>query len=234
MNWLLRLIKGKKKEATSEVAPEVVEAQASQVLEQEPIVETSQEAPVADITDDEPTIDEPAVEEPIVYRQSSQKGKRGAIIKHGEHSVILLDDSDRMEICKMYASFESIKKIMEWLKNDRRKLISYGGVRSMLNTKRSKLIIEKFRHEFTQGILEEPLSNKRKRLQYLHRFVEKSEKDGEIRDAIDAIDSAREEMEPHKGDVSLQLNQFNMISDDELTEIRARLTNRLNITENKK
>lgn len=139
----------------------------------------------------------------------------------------VLEDSERIEVCRLAASYETQQNIADWLREERGKSVTAQSIGAMLHSAKWKTLTQQFRVHFTQELMEEPLYNKRKRLQYLYRFMTKAEAAGEIKDAIDAVDSAREEAEPRRGDFSLQLNQFNMISDEELIEIRNRLENEL-------
>lgn len=171
-------------------------------------------------------VEEKPEEKPL--KVSSNTGIFG---NNGDKGVnrLVLDDEDKIEICRLAACYEPATQIVEWLKQERSKSVTSSSIYSILKSAKWKPLTEKFRTQFIQGIMEEPLSNKRKRLRYLHRFMEKAESKGSIKDAIDAVDSAREEMEPKHGDFNLQLNQFNMISDEELMEIRNRLEEKLKL-----
>ena len=139
----------------------------------------------------------------------------------------VLSDEEKVEVCKRWAGYETPSSIVKWLDEERGKKVSYHAVYSLLRTEKWLPLIENQRNQFIQGLVEEPLSNKRKRLQYLQRYMEKSEAKGNFLTSINAVDKARLEMEPKNDNFQLQLNQFNMISDEELNEIRTRLEEKL-------
>lgn len=139
----------------------------------------------------------------------------------------LITDEERIEICRRYATYESQNDIVDWLRKEKGKLTTQPNIHLILHSKRGRYLVETFRTSFLQGLLEEPLSNKRKRLQYLFRQMTKAENKGDFRTAIFAVDKAREEMEPRRDNFQIQLNQFNMLSDEELIELRTSLENKL-------
>ena len=147
--------------------------------------------------------------------------------KSGIHKKWVLSEEEKVEVCRKWASYETMSRISKWLEEERGKKISIQAIYSILKTEKWVPLIEQQRNQFIQGLIEEPLSNKRKRLQYLQHYMEKAEAKGNYLISINAVDKARLEMEPKNENFQLQLNQFNMISDEELKEIRNRLQEKL-------
>ena len=139
----------------------------------------------------------------------------------------VLTDEERIEACKMYASFSTFSDIRDYFK-EKGKKIHLNSIAEMTTTKRWSPLIQQLRAQFTQGIMEEPLYNKRVRLRVLERALELAEVECNTRDMIDIVDSAREEAEPRNDRFSLQFNQLNMISDSELLETISRLEDKVN------
>lgn len=147
-------------------------------------------------------------------------------MKFSEFTV--LEESDRLEVCRRWASFESARAIVKWLKEEKDKEISEQSIHSMLRSEKWKTVIQTMREQFTQALIEEPASNKRIRLRRLDRAFEMAEAEKNTRDMIDSMDSAREEMEPRNREIQVQMNQFNLMTDEELLEIKARYAERIN------
>ena len=148
---------------------------------------------------------------------------KGEFAVKGKKRLPVLTEEDKIEVCKLAASYKSTYEIRDILETERGKSVSQPNIHHIIHTLKWKPVIERMRLQYTQGIMEVPISNKRKRMERLDHCYEKAFEDGNIRSAIAAIDSAREEMEPRHDNFNLQLNQFNLISDEELIEIKNRL-----------
>lgn len=139
----------------------------------------------------------------------------------------VLTEEEKVEVCRRWACYETKRDIVRWLEEERGKKVTWKNIHNQINREKWIPLIEQQRNQFIQGLVEEPLSNKRKRLQYLHRYMERAEEKGLYHISINAVDKARLEMEPKNDNFQIQLNQFNMISDEELKEIRNRLQEKL-------
>ena len=114
--------------------------------------------------------------------------------KSGIHKKWVLSEEEKVEVCRKWASYETMSRISKWLEEERGKKISIQAIYSILKTEKWVPLIEQQRNQFIQGLIEEPLSNKRKRLQYLQHYMEKAEAKGNYLISINAVYKARLEM----------------------------------------
>lgn len=162
-------------------------------------------------------------------RRSAVKKFAGCEKGMTRDKIAVLTDEDRIELCKMAAEYKSYNEMLEYLRNEKRKEINRTSLWQMLNRTKWKAVVDRLRTEFMQGLMDEPMSCKRIRLRRLEKSFFFAAKKESAKDMIDSVDSAREEMEPKKGDFNLQLNQFNMLTDEELSAMRTQLEEKVRI-----
>mgnify|MGYP001575124075 CR=1 FL=1 len=131
-----------------------------------------------------------------------------------------LADEQLHFVIRMIACFTPSSEISKKLRDNYGVHITSKQIAQYKNSEQWKPYLEKLRSVWLQQVMEEPIANKRVRLQRLDACYEGAFKDGEFRDATVAIKEAREEMEPKNSQYQIQMNQFNFLSDEDLIQLK--------------
>ena len=95
-----------------------------------------------------------------------------------------------------------------------------------------KALIDKAREEYVPHLYEVSGSHKRIRLERHERIYEKAIVNHDLKHAIAATVEQRKEMEGDASNVSLTMNQFNILSDDELEFKKKQVMDRIKLISN--
>ena len=138
-----------------------------------------------------------------------------------------LSDQDRVDVCKMLGEYRRPEEIIDAIKQKGRS-IQLTSINYYRQKPEWRHLIEKFRRDYLNGIMDVPISQKRVRLEKLDRLIynldnhpEKFELTGrEIFDRIiTVLEKSRLEMEPSKGDTfNINMAQFNQLTDEEIKD----------------
>lgn len=151
----------------------------------------------------------------------SEKDQFPAIIP--DNQTHKMNNAMRIKVMQMIAEFISVKEIVHVLKDEHGLTISENAIRMYQKNRKWKAIIQEFRREHLLRVEEVPGSHKRVRLERADKVYAKAIDKGDLKAAIQANEHARREMEEKGQAITLNLNQFNLMSDAELLEKRKEL-----------
>lgn len=145
---------------------------------------------------------------------------------------VTLTSDEKLEMCKLIAGFVRPVEIVEHFKTVIGKEITPVTVQNYKNSDKWKMLIEKYRDEYTKGVMDVPISHKRKRLEELQDIYDKQKDKGKLKEAQSVLSDARSEMEEKRGDVSFHLTQINHtefhdMSDEQLLDEKAKALEQL-------
>lgn len=137
-----------------------------------------------------------------------------------------MDFKLRLIVLKMIAQYISTKDILSWLKEKTGKEYTHGMISSLKTlSKANRTLIEKFRGEYLRDISDIPMSSKRVRLQRIENNYRRALEKGDLKQASQEVQNARDEMEGAKGRENQSFNvsfnnytvtQYQSMSDDDL------------------
>lgn len=158
--------------------------------------------------------------------------KRKAEFPTDTASRISLTSDEKLEMCRMIAAFVRPVEIVEHFRTVIGKEISAPSVNNYKNSDKWKPLIDKYRDEYTKGVMDVPISHKRKRLEELQDIYDKQKDKGKLKEAQSVLSDARSEMEERRGDVSFHLTQINHtefhdMSDEQLLDEKAKALEQL-------
>lgn len=138
-----------------------------------------------------------------------------------------LTSDEQLEVCRQLASYRSVKDVDKFCREMFGKTLHPNSIRLYLNSQKWKPLIQKFRDEYTRGIMEVPIANKRVRLEELQSMFEKYKDGGRLRLAQAVLKDAREELDGSRkfGDTNVymtQVNNYKDMSDEEIESERLR------------
>src|SRR3990167_7929115 len=102
---------------------------------------------------------------PIKY--ISFKGKKGVETKGIKTSMDVLNEEDKIEICKLSAAFKTQNEIVTYLENERGKHVSQQSISLLINSPKWSPVIDRMQIQYSQGIMKVPIAHKRNRLERL-------------------------------------------------------------------
>ena len=125
-------------------------------------------------------------------------------------------------VLRQIACFQPTTDIQRSLREEYGIKLSPVQIGLYKNSKNWKPYIEKLRTVWLQAIVEEPLANKRVRIQRIEKQYDKADRKDNVRDSLLAIERAREEVEPKNSNYQIQMNQLNFFSDEQIMEMIAK------------
>lgn len=142
-----------------------------------------------------------------------------------------LSETDKQIIVAMYATGVSTSEIVERMRNEHNVEISQAQILTYSRADKWQPAIRKLREKHMEDISEVAGSHKKVRLQRAETIYDKAIGKNKLDVALKATESQRKEME--EGNVSLTLNQFNILSDDELKSKHEEVLKRIQQLSNK-
>ncbi len=112
--------------------------------------------------------------------------------------------------------------------------VSHNQVYLYTRAEKWQPLIKKIRQETMNDITAVSGSHKRVRLERHEKVFEKALKKGDLKNAVSATEHQRKEMEGAGDMVNLTLNQFNVLSDDELEFKKKEVLERIKLIESQK
>jgi hypothetical protein len=145
-------------------------------------------------------------------------------------STELLSDEDRVKVCKMLGQFQGTMEIKKYFESEGIE-VEHALIQKIRNSEKWRPVIARFRREFILGITEEvPIANRRVRLEYYEKILQRSLEDRKYGLAIKALDSARAEMDDKvvggAGGNNYTLNYISSLTDEELVRKRDEILTR--------
>jgi len=129
-----------------------------------------------------------------------------------------LDQDQQLELMEFIARFASIEEINAYFVPTHGVSISQPLVNQYRHTKKWQPIIKKLREKYLISEDEVPGFHKKVRMERNDKIYEKAFKDGDLKTALQANKQQKEEMTKDEGNLSLTLNQYNYLTDEELQE----------------
>jgi len=138
-----------------------------------------------------------------------------------------LTSEEQLMLCKMFAQYETNDAVYKFCKNEIGKTLNMSAIRHYKESDKWRPIVNRFREEYTKGVMEVPIANKRKRLEELQDMFEKHKEDGKLRLAQAVLKDAKEELDGSKkfGDTNVymtQVNNYKDMSDEDIERERLR------------
>jgi hypothetical protein len=129
-------------------------------------------------------------------------------------------------ILRGIAKYVTPSDIVEQVQDIFRISITPSLVTAYKSTKKWQPIISKYRQEYLATLEDVPMSHKKVRLERVEKLYEKAKTKGNVRELLTTIEHSRKEMEGD-GIHSLTLNQYNIMSDEELEAKREWLLDKI-------
>lgn len=135
-----------------------------------------------------------------------------------------LTAEERESVIIRIATFEPVKEILAWLKGKGKK-ISESQISRYLHSPLWTPVVEKYRSQWRQSLMEVPLANKRKRLEAYESLYGEARKTKKIALAGNLLEHIRREMEGgESGDhYTYNVVQFNSLTDEDLERKRLQI-----------
>ena len=132
-------------------------------------------------------------------------------------------------ICTSLARLKKPREIQEDYLKQYGKDISGQVIQHYQKTRRE--VIDKLKDRFLNSSLEVPIANERIRLERTEDLYRESQKimskEVKVEKGIMCLKEAREEMKGVKGDINMQFNQFNSMTDEQLLERKKELERKI-------
>lgn len=128
-----------------------------------------------------------------------------------------LDEPKQIEMMELIARFSTVTEIMKYFREVHNIEIGISTVYFYRGSKRWKPILNKLREKYLNDPSEVGMFHKKVRLARREKIYHDSINKEDTKTALSAVNSSTEEMSENKGALSLTLNQFNMLSDDEIS-----------------
>lgn len=148
------------------------------------------------------------------------KGKFG-----GPQKAWKLSEQDKMMVVSLHASGLTPHEVVERARTMNIE-ISHQMVWQYASAPKWQKLIDKIKKETYSDLAAVAGSHKRVRLDRAERIYEKSMSKNKFKDALAATEHQRKEMEGG-GDFNLTMNQFNLLSDEELEAKKAEVMDRI-------
>lgn len=148
----------------------------------------------------------------IVEESKPLKKKWG---NQGKESTWRIEEHDKQMIVSLWASGLTPTEVVDRARDDFNIEISSSQVVRYSKAEKWQSLIKKIRQETFSDIAAVAGSHKRVRLDRQEKVYEKAIKKGDLKHSLAATEAQRKEMEGG-GDFSVTLNQFNILSDEEL------------------
>lgn len=138
-----------------------------------------------------------------------------------------LTSEEQMQVCRMFARYAKNEEVFEFCKNELGKTINLTAIKYYKESSKWKPIVNKFRDEYTKGIMEVPIANKRVRLEALQDMFEAHKEEGDLKQAQAVLKDAREELDGGAkfGNTNVfmtQVNNYKDMTDEEIEAERLR------------
>lgn len=132
------------------------------------------------------------------------------------NSTWKLTEQDKQLIVSWYAAGYTLSECAEKAQDEANISISTVQIHKYTQQLKWQALIKKIREETMHDLASVAGSHKKVRLQRHEKIYDKALKKGDLKHAIAATESQRKEME--EGSVNFTLNQFNILSDEELSQ----------------
>ena len=162
--------------------------------------ETLVESPIS-LNIDEPKADEPKEETPIVKRKSGPSH---------------ISELDKQYMVTCLATGMSATEVARLVEHERGIIVSQQNVWAYGQAEKWQPLMRKIRQEVMSDLASISGSHKKVRLERAEKVYDKAIDRGKLDIALKATEHQRKEMEEQSGSINLTLNQFNVLSDDEL------------------
>lgn len=129
-------------------------------------------------------------------------------------------------------AFTKVSEIMRLVKEKFGISISNVQIYNYKAAPKWQPIINKYRQKYMANMDDVPMSHKKVRLQRVEQLYEKSLKTDSVRDSLSTIEHSRKELEGD-GNISFTLNQYNIMTDEEIEAKREWLLNKIKKTQHK-
>lgn len=144
-----------------------------------------------------------------------------------------LSEGEKQIIVSLWASGLSTSEVVERVSLEHNIQISLLQVWRYTKAPKWQALIKKIRQETMSDLAAVAGSHKRVRLDRHERIYDRAIKKGDLKHAIIATESQRKEMEGG-GDFNFTLNQFNVLSDDELEQKKLEIMQKIQIMNQQK
>lgn len=143
-----------------------------------------------------------------------------------------LTEEQKILVINMIGRCMTPKEIVEVCKTEHGFKLDPQSCYRYANTEKWKPMIKKIKEEYLANIADVAGSHKRVRVERADHVYEKAIGKGDLKTAISAVEHQRKEMEEKvvQSQLSLTLNQYNLMTDEELDYRKKELIEKLNRT----
>ena len=155
------------------------------------------------------------------------------IIKSGA-GISKLDNSQRSEVAVLIAHYYTDSEVIEYLMENHKVTINSSSVQSYRKSQKWATLITAERQKFLADISDIPGSHQKVRLRRADRIYQKAIVKDDFKAALSATEHQRRETDEKSGArIDLTLNQFNMMSDEDIQHRREELLDFIQHQKNK-
>lgn len=144
----------------------------------------------------------------------------------GKQDVWKLSEQDKQMVVSLWASGLTPSEVIDRAREEFNISLSTAQVVKYSKAEKWQPLIKKIRQETFSDLAAVAGSHKRVRLERGEKIYEKSVSRGKLDLALKAVEHQRKEMEGG-GDFNLTLNQYNLLSDEELEEKRKQVIEKI-------
>lgn len=155
---------------------------------------------------------------PIPKRVPRNKGEMMNIAAQEKGGTWKLEEKDKSLIVSLWASGLTPTEVVDRAREEFNIDISWQQVLRYTKSEKWAPLIKKIRQETMMDLASVAGSHKKVRLSRHETIYERALKKNDLKHALAATEGQRKEMEGGGDSINLTLNQFNMLSDEELEE----------------
>ncbi len=141
-----------------------------------------------------------------------------------------LTSSQKMFVCRLIAEGKTNKETIEALKKEHGVDVDRSNIRWYRNSKKYADLLNKMKEKFLSAVLEVPIAQKRVRLKRLEQKYLESQKmkdKDRIVYGLKCLKEAKEETKDEPAENSIQVNQYNELSNEELLQKKKELEQKI-------
>ena len=162
-----------------------------------------------------PEVLEETLPEPVEEIEKPLSNKKKAWGNQGKEGTWKIQEGDKQMIVSLWASGLTPTEVVDRAKEEFNIEISKHQVLNYSKAEKWQPLIKKIRQETFSDLAAVAGSHKRVRLERSEKVFEKALKKGDLKHSLAATEAQRKEMEGG-GDFNVTLNQYNVLSDEEL------------------